>query len=73
MATTQELLTEAKAALHALNLGQQVVEVRDATGESVRYAPANRGALRTYIADLQALLANDGVRTVAGPMRPVFG
>ncbi|BBU54062.1 hypothetical protein KU6B_03270 [Mameliella alba] len=52
MATLAERLAEAENALHDLLLGQQSVEVRDSNGESVRFTPAKREALRAYIRQL---------------------
>lgn len=69
--TTAELLREAKDALHALQIGQGVAEVRDSSGESVRYTPANVSRLKAYIAELTAEL-NQTTRVVR-PMRPVWG
>lgn len=49
-------LAEAKAALHQLQLGKQVVkvEVHGAPGRSVTYTPANIEQLKRYIAALEA-------------------
>jgi len=58
-------LTEAESALHELNLGRAARTYVDQNGERVEYTVANRGALRTYIAELKALL---GKKTVLGPM-----
>lgn len=68
--SAQDRLVEARAALHALMTGQQVVSVRDADGSSVEYGRASVGALRAYITALQAEVAGPGV--VNRPMRPVF-
>lgn len=70
MPTLQERLAQAEAALHSLNIGTAVVEVRDATGESVRYTSANSARLRAYIADLKAQIAGTSARL---PMTPIFG
>ena len=70
--TTAELLVEAKAAYHALQLGQGVVEVRDSNGESVRYTPANASRLKAYIAELTRELNGTAVSVVT-PMRPMWG
>lgn len=51
--TAQEHLAEAQAAYHDLMTGQAVVEVRDSTGESVRYSRADASKLRAYIEDLK--------------------
>ncbi len=58
-------LTEAEGALHLLNIGQAARTYVDQNGERVEYTVANRGALRTYIMELKALL---GKTTVTGPM-----
>ncbi|RVC69777.1 hypothetical protein EN759_06640 [Mesorhizobium sp. M00.F.Ca.ET.038.03.1.1] len=71
MATTADLLTEAKAAYHRLQIGESAVEVRDATGESIRYTPANASRLLAYIRSLEAELA--GCTRVVPPLRPVWG
>ncbi len=71
MATTADLLREAKAAYHRLMVGALAVEVRDANGESIRYTNANASRLRAYIAELEAELA--GRQSVVAPMRPVWG
>ena len=62
---------EAQAALHALMTGTSVVEVRDSTGESVRYSQANSARLQVYIRELQAEIA--GLSPRVRPMRPIFG
>jgi len=74
MPTNAEMLTEAKAALHALATGTAVVEVRDSSGESVRYTRANLSSLRNYIADLEAKIAAgpDNKKTTRYPMRLQF-
>ncbi len=71
MPTSAELLTEAKTAYHALQLGQSVVEVRDSNGESVRYTPANASRLQTYIATLEAEVAGQAT-TARLPLRPIW-
>lgn len=68
--SAQDRLAEARVALHALMTGQHVVSVRDADGSSLEYGRASIGALRAYIAELQAEVA--GLSPAAGPMRPVF-
>ena len=65
MATIQERLDEAKAAYHALLTGQAVVEVRDQSGDMIRYSQANRTALKAYIAELEN---QTGAKSVAPPM-----
>ena len=66
MATINDRLTEAEGAYHRLLMGTSVVEIKDQNGEMVRYTPANRGALATYIADLKQQL---GQGSYTGPMR----
>lgn len=72
MPTTIELLNEAKAAYHRLQIGEQAVDVRDADGSSIRYTAANASRLEAYIAKLQAELSGDQSR-LRRPMRPVWG
>jgi hypothetical protein len=74
-ATLQQLLSEAEAAYHALQLGKSAVEVRDSNGESVRFTAANASRLKAYIADLKAqvLAQETGIAKRVGPMRPIFG
>ena len=70
--TPQQRLAEAQTALHALMTGTAVVEVRDSTGESVRFfTQVNIARLRAYIRDLQAEIA--GLSPAVRPMRPIFG
>lgn len=71
MATTADLLTEARAAHHRLVLGGGVVEVRDANGDSIRYSPANESRLLMYIKRLEAELRSHSLPR--GPIRPVWG
>ena len=75
IAEITQRLTEARAALHALHLGQSAVEVRDSNGDSVRYTPANASRLRAYIAELEQALKNDSAATARGrrPMVPTWG
>lgn len=69
MATTADLLAEAKAALHKLLTGQAVASFRDSNGELVTYTAANRGALSSYIAELERQL---GIGCPTGPMSVWF-
>lgn len=46
MATTADMLSEAKAAYHSLLTGVAAVEMRDSNGESVRYTSANASRLK---------------------------
>lgn len=48
-----ERLSEARLALHRLNTGESVVEVRDQSGETIRYAQSSVRALERYIASLE--------------------
>lgn len=57
MATLTERLADAEAAYHDLMIGKTLVEFRDSNGETVRYTPANRGALIGYITDLRRQIA----------------
>lgn len=56
MATTAELLAEARDARHKLLTGTAETEIRTADGESVKYAAADVTRLDTYIAGLEAQL-----------------
>lgn len=60
------LLSQARAALHSLRIGGQVVEVR--SGEkTVKYAPGNIDGLRRYVSDLQCKVdACNGARDCCG-------
>lgn len=64
--TLTERLTEAESALHKLVIGQGVVEVHDANGESVRYERAKRGDLVAYIDDIKRQL---GTANSSAPMQ----
>ncbi len=63
-------LAEAEAAYHALQIGKSAVEIRDQSGEAMRYTPANVSRLKQYIAELKAEIA--GSSPVRGPLRPFF-
>ena len=54
--TTQELLDEARAARHALLIGQRTTRIGYGD-RSVEYTAANIDALNAYIAELEAILA----------------
>lgn len=73
MATTAQLLSEAKDAYHRLQIGEAAVEIRDATGESIRYSQANSSRLKAYIAELEADLAGTSSTVRRAPLRPVWG
>lgn len=63
-------LASAKAALHALLTGKAVAQVRDSDGSFVSYSKADLGALRAYIAELEAAIAaENGTPLPSGPMR----
>jgi hypothetical protein len=75
MPTTAELqvyLTEAEAAYRAVVTGGAIIEVRDSSGESVRYSPANASRLKAYIAELKAQLLGK-TPTPHRVMRPTWG
>jgi len=74
MATPNEMLAEAKAAYHALSIGQGIVQFRDSNGEFVQYTVGNRAALKAYIAELEAEIAAAATDCPAynGPIRPFF-
>lgn len=61
--SASERLSEARDALHRLSVGGSVVEVRDQSGESIRYFPTTMRALERYIATLE--------REVAGRRPPL--
>lgn len=65
-------LAEARAALHALQIGQSAVEIRDSNGDSIRYTPANVSRLRAYIGELEQMLRGRNGRAVK-PMVPTWG
>lgn len=74
MATTTELLTEARAAYHSLSTGTMARVIVDQNGQRVEFAPANMTKLYTYIQELERLLAGEaGTPAVSrGPARFVF-
>lgn len=55
--SASERLSEARDALHRLSIGESVVEVRDQSGESIRYFPTTMKALERYIASLEREVA----------------
>jgi|AntRauTorcE11897_2_1112592.scaffolds.fasta_scaffold01695_6 HAMP domain-containing protein len=67
--TLQTRLDEAETAYHQLALGQNIAEFRDQNGELVRYTPANRGALWSYILRLRSEL---GMANTSRPGRATF-
>lgn len=50
---TQQQLTEAEAARHALLTGKALVSLSGPNGRQLQYAPADLAALETYIAQLK--------------------
>lgn len=66
MATTAELLDQAKEAYHRLMLGESVVEVRDQSGESIRYQAATASRLLSYIRSMDPTFL---MPSATGPMR----
>ena len=63
----QQLLAEAEAAYHQLVTGTSVVEVRDQSGDTVRYQAAHAGRLKAYIEEIRRKL---GLRNASPrPMR----
>lgn len=70
MPTTQDLLTEARVAYHALMTGTSVVKVRDQNGEEVTYQPASILRLAAYIQELENTLS--GRTAASGPMQVWF-
>lgn len=63
-ATLTARLAEAESALHALNTGTQVVQIRNELGEQVGYAPADLGRLSAYVRDLRATLGQARGRAI---------
>ncbi|WP_426027676.1 gpW family head-tail joining protein [Brevundimonas sp. TWP2-3-4b2] len=57
IASIHQRLSEAEAAYHSLALGRSAVEVRDSSGEAVKYRQADFSALARYIADLKRQIA----------------
>ena len=53
MATVAEMLTQARAAYHALQLGELAVSFKDSNGETVEYSRASLPRLAAYINDLE--------------------
>jgi len=66
VATCPEKLVAAKDALHALVLGESIVEVTTA-GRTNKYAQADMGKLRRYIAELESE-CGDPNKGHAGPI-----
>lgn len=74
MATTLELLTEARAAYHSLMTGTQARAIVDQNGQRVEFTSANVTKLYLYIKQLEALLGGETGTPlpVTGPARFVF-
>ena len=73
MATTQELLDEAKAAYHSLMIGSSARVVVDQNGERVEFTAANAMRLQAYITQLENQLADEaGICRPKGPARVIF-
>lgn len=68
MALIDDRISEAEQALHDLNIGKQIVEVRDSNGESVKYNSASRGQLAAYLSELRRARDSSDVT----PMRVFF-
>ncbi len=62
-------LAEAETAYHHLALGQTAVEFRDQNGELIRYSPASRHVLWSYILRLRSEL---GKPVTGRPGRAIF-
>ena len=60
-------LTEAEAALHALNIGQQARVFVDQNGERVEFSATNRAFLRAYVMELKTILGQP--ISVVGPLQ----
>jgi hypothetical protein len=73
--TLAERLADAERAYHALMIGESAAEIRDSSGESIRYTQANASRLRAYIADLKQQVATESAGTTVrvGPLNPIFG
>jgi hypothetical protein len=70
LATTQQLLDEARAAKHKLVTGTLTRVFMDQNGERVEYTATNLGALDAYIRQLEAELA--GVPRARKPIGFIF-
>ncbi|MBR0871188.1 phage tail protein [Bradyrhizobium tropiciagri] len=63
--TDQEMLDQAKAALHRLMIGEAVVEC-EWQGQKTKFGQANINQLRAYVAELEARIAGLPVRGAMG-------
>jgi hypothetical protein len=68
MASTSNLLAEARAKYHELMIGQSARVVVDEYGQRVEYTAANATRLMQYIQRLE----NELLSTSNQPMRPYF-
>jgi len=66
MATCEENLIAAKAALHALILGESIVETT-INGRTSKYTPADEPRLQRYVAQLEGECGNAD-KAHAGPI-----
>lgn len=69
MATTRELLEQARDSYHALLTGKSPRVIVDQNGERVEFTAANKGALAQYIQSLEKQLS--GINSNR-PMRVFF-
>ena len=67
--TTQQMLDEARTALHQLATGRLPAVVVDHNGERVEFTRATLPSLRAYVRELESALAGT---LVTGPARVVF-
>ena len=72
--SVSEMLAEARAAYHDLQIGKAVARARDSNGEEIQYTQADRTALSGYIASLEAQLAcpTGTPSATIGPLRFSF-
>ena len=63
--TDQQMLDEARAALHRFQLGGGIVEC-DFGGQRTKFSAANIDRLRAYIAELEARIAGRTQRGAVG-------
>jgi hypothetical protein len=69
--TLAEMLVDAEAAYHDLQLGRSARVFVDQNGERVEYTAANRRDLARYIEELKAKIAGRSVH-YGGPLKAVF-
>lgn len=62
---TQQQLDEARAALHQLQIGKQVVRIQK-EGRQVEYTPTKISALREYVKELEIALGVGAQRRPIG-------